>query len=50
VRMRCPSALLRRGSLVSECYSSVGSRLSLWCFRLRRLAILGGLLNHESIY
>jgi hypothetical protein len=40
--MRCPLALLRRGSLVGECYSSVGSRLSVWCFRLRRLAILGG--------
>jgi hypothetical protein len=42
MRMRCPSALLRRESLVGECYASVGSRLSVWCLRLRRLAILGG--------
>jgi hypothetical protein len=42
MRMCCPSALLRRGSLVGECYASVGSRLSVWCLRLRRLAILGG--------
>jgi hypothetical protein len=47
MRMRCPSALLMRGSLVGECYASVGSRLSVWCFHqygvwvLRRLAILG---------
>jgi hypothetical protein len=40
--MRCPSALLRRGSLVGEGYSSEGSRLSVWCLRLRRLTILGG--------
>jgi hypothetical protein len=42
VRKCCPSALLRRGSLLGECYSSVGSRLSVWCLRLRRLVILGG--------
>jgi hypothetical protein len=42
VRMRCPSALLWRGSLIGECYSSEGSRLSVWCLRLRGLAILGG--------
>jgi hypothetical protein len=42
MRMRCPSALLRRGSLVGECYSSVSSRLSVWCLPLRRLAILAG--------
>jgi hypothetical protein len=33
--MRYPSALLRRGSLVGEFYSSVGSRLSVWCLRLK---------------
>jgi hypothetical protein len=42
MRMRCPSALLRRVSFVGECYSSVGSRLSVWSLRLRHLAILGG--------
>jgi hypothetical protein len=30
------------GSLVGECYASVGFRLAVWCFRLRRLAIQGG--------
>jgi hypothetical protein len=40
--MRCPSALLRRGSQIGECYSSVGSRLSVWYLRLSRLATLGG--------
>jgi hypothetical protein len=42
VRMRFPKALLRRGSLVGVCYSSLGSRLSVWCLTLRRLAILSG--------
>jgi hypothetical protein len=32
---RCDPAF-RRGSLVRECYASVGSRLSVWCLRLKR--------------
>jgi hypothetical protein len=49
VRTRCPSALLRRGSLVGECYPSVGSRLSVWCLPLRRLAILGGVVLYNRV-